>query len=129
MNEDVLRICAYMAVSACVLAVVIVFACGLRGGRIPRWRDAFLAAAAISVTGILFGKFGNNFGLPWQVYYSVPAFATIFVPPLVFRMTPWRALIYILLAFGTAPLIHAAFFYLLGWDNYMPFLHLPGFTA
>jgi hypothetical protein len=79
----------------------------------------------ISVIGILFAKYGANFGLPWWVYYTLPMLATVFVPPLVLRFALWRAVIYVLLAFATAPLIHATFFYVLGWADYKPFLRLP----
>jgi hypothetical protein len=33
--------------------------------------------------------------------------------------------VYLVLAFAAAPLVHAALFYGLGWDEYMPFLKLP----
>jgi hypothetical protein len=97
----------------------------LRGGRAPRWAWAALAATAISALGILTAKFGAGFGFPWQIYYSVPMLATVLVPPLLFRLSFWRAIAYVGLAFATAPLIHAAFFYGLGWADYMPFLRLP----
>jgi hypothetical protein len=102
-----------------------VFAGSFRGGRAPHWARAALAATAISAVGIAFAKFGAGFGLPWQIYYSAPMLATILVPPLVFRFNVWRAAAYVGLAFLTAPLIHAAFFYGLGWGDYMLFLRLP----
>lgn len=91
----------------------------------PRLGLVVLVAAAISVFGILAAKFGANTGLPWQVYYTAPMLATVLAPPFVFRMSLARAAAYVLMALATAPLIHAAFFYLLGWGDYMPFLHLP----
>jgi hypothetical protein len=51
--------------------------------------------------------------------------ATVVLPPLAFRFALWRAGVYLLLAFVGAPLIHAAFFYALGWADYMSFLRLP----
>jgi hypothetical protein len=123
--SDPARIPVYIAASTIVLAAVIVFVGGLRGGRGPGWRWALAAALAISAMGILFAKYGANFGLPWQVYYAGPMLATVLIPPLAFRFALWRALVYVLLAFTTAPLIHAAFFYALGWSDYMPFLELP----
>lgn len=123
--DEVVRIVAFILVSTVVLACVIVFVGGVRGGRAPRWPAALLAALTISAVGILFGKYGQNFGLPWWIYYTVPMLATVLIPPIAFRFALWRALIYLVLAFATAPLIHAAFFYALGWGEYMPFLRLP----
>lgn len=125
MDTSVAHIPWYMAASTLVLIGAIYAAsAGRRSPAVSFWRAALLASA-ISVCGILLGKFGENFGLPWQIYYTVPALATIVLPPLVFRFSLWRTLLYLLLAFAAAPLVHAAFFYGLGWDEYMPFLRLP----
>lgn len=86
---------------------------------------ALAIAAVISVVGVFFGKYGANFGLPFWIYYTVPALATVVIPPLVFGWRLGRSAVYVLLAFLSAPLIHAAFFYALGWNEYMPFLELP----
>lgn len=125
MGGDLVRLLSYMLASTLVLALVIVFVGGLRGGRAPGWIAALGVSLLISVIGILFGKYGENFGLPWWIYYTVPMLATVLIPPLAFRFALWRAVLYVLLAFGTAPLIHAAFFYALGWGEFMPFLTLP----
>jgi hypothetical protein len=114
-----------MIVSALVLTLVIMLSGSLRGGRTPVWPAAFTAAAMVSVVGILFAKYGENFGLPWWIYYPIPMLATVLIPPIAFRFALWRAAIYVLLAFATAPFIHVAFFYGLGWSEYMPFLQLP----
>ncbi|QGZ94748.1 hypothetical protein [Terricaulis silvestris] len=125
MADDLVRLLSYMLASTVVLAVVIVFVGGLRGGRAPGWPAAPGVALLISVVGILFGKYGENFDLPWWIYYTVPMLATVLIPPLAFRFNLWRAALYVLLAVATAPLIHAAFFYALGWGDFMPFLALP----
>lgn len=124
-ETDPSRIPFYMLASTLVLTPVIVFAGRFRRGATPRWMPALSAALAVSVLGILFAKYGANWGLPWQIYYTVPMLATILIPPLAFRFALWRAALYVVLAFATAPLIHAAFFYALGWGDYMPFLPLP----
>ena len=125
MESDPGRIPSYIAASSAVLALVILLTASMRGGRAPHWGWAVFAATAISLVGILFAKYGAKFGLPWQVYYSVPMLATVLVPPVLFRFTLWRSAAYVVLSFATAPLIHAAFFYGLGWSDYMPFLKLP----
>lgn len=125
MGGDLVRLLSYMLASTVVLALVIVFVGGLRGRRAPGWLAALGVALLISVLGVLFGKYGENFGLPWWIYYTVPMLATVLIPPLAFRFALWRAVLYVLLAFGTAPLIHATFFYALGWGEFMPFVALP----
>jgi hypothetical protein len=87
MENDPARIGAFMLASTIVLATVILLSASFQGGRAPSWPKAASVAALISVIGILFGKFGANFGLPWQIYYSVPALATIVAPPVLFRFT------------------------------------------
>lgn len=125
MDTDPGRIPYYIAASSVLLTLVILLAASIGGGRAPALRWAALCAVLISAIGVLFAKYGANFGLPWQIYYSVPMLATVLLPPLLFRFSLWRAAIYVLLAFATAPLIHASFFYALGWGDYMPFLRLP----
>lgn len=124
-QNDPLKIIVFMAASTFVLALVI-FAVGSIGNkdRPDAWR-VLATSAVISVVGIFLGKYGENFGLSWVVYYTLPALATIFLPPLVFHWHLGRSAAYVALAFMSAPLIHAAFFYGLGWSEYMPFLHLP----
>jgi hypothetical protein len=124
-DTDPTRIPFYMAASTLLMAAVIVIAGRVRGGSRPRWLSALGVAFLVSVVGIMFAKYGANFGLPWWIYYTVPMLATVLVPPIAFRFALWRAILYVLLAFATAPLIHAIFFYAWGWGDYMPFLRLP----
>lgn len=125
MESDPNRIPFYVVASSTMLTLVILLAASARGGRAPHWTWAAFAATAISLVGILFAKYGASFGLPWQVYYSVPMLATVLIPPIMFRLSLWRSAAYVTLALATAPLIHAAFFYGLSWADYMPFLQLP----
>lgn len=81
-----------------------------------------LISALVSIGGMSIAKFGANFGLPWTVYYSVPAILTIFLPPLFFKMSLRQAALYILLTLLSAPAIHYGFLFALGWGEYMPFL-------
>jgi hypothetical protein len=123
MTSDPAHIPVYMLASTLVLAAVIwICAFGREPG--PRALIVLLIAGAISVGGIVFAKYGANAGLPWWIYYTVPMLATVFVPPLVFRLGRARSILYVVLAFATAPLIHLAFVKLLGWTDYMPFLKL-----
>ncbi|MGO4383434.1 hypothetical protein [Specibacter sp. RAF43] len=93
------------------------------------FRRRMVAVAAVSFTvvvaGMLFGKYGLLLGLPWWIYYPLPALATILLPPLVFRMAWKGTAAYLVLAALSAPLIHAVFSFFLGWHEYMPFLRVP----
>jgi hypothetical protein len=119
------RIPVYIAVSAMALVLVIACAGSLGRGPGPSWLGAAVAAIAISVAGILFAKFGAQRGLPVLVYYLVPIGAAMLIPPIAFRFGFWRTLAHAALVLVAALLLHAAFFYGLGWDDYMPILRLP----
>lgn len=101
-------------------------------GRVT-FRRRILAVVVVSlivvVAGMLFGKYGLLFGLPWWIYYPVPALFTVVLPPLVFKLTRNRTILYLILAVFSAPLIHVLFSLFLGWNEYMPFLPVPSLTA
>ena len=82
-------------------------------------------AAVVVLGGMLFARFGAQSGLPSWIYYTVPMLLTVFLPPIVFSMTMREALLYIVLAFLSAPAIHTIFSFFFGWRDYMPFLHIP----
>jgi hypothetical protein len=72
-----------------------------------------------------FAKFGQNSGWPWWIYYTVPAVVTLVVPPLALRFSTHELWQYLALAALSSPLIHLLFSFLLGWHDYMPFIHVP----
>ena len=82
-------------------------------------------AAAIVIAGMLFGKFGENWGLPWWIYYPVPMLMNVLLPPVVLKMNTSRTILYLILAILSAPFIHICFSFLLGWNEYMPFWNIP----
>lgn len=125
MISDPARIPFYILASTVLLAVVIMVAGGAQVSRWPKPAFALVVAFVISAVGVVFAKYGANFGLPWWIYYTAPMLATVLAPPILFRLSLGRAALYVVMAFATAPLIHAAFYYGLGWGDYMPFLHLP----
>jgi hypothetical protein len=116
-----MHIPVYMLASTLVLAAVIWICARGKSGTPPRALAILAMAALISVLGIVFAKYGSNFGLPWWIYYTVPMLATVFIPPFVFRLGPARSVAYVFQAFLTAPAIHLIFVELLGWTDYMPF--------
>lgn len=80
---------------------------------------------AVVVFGMLFGRYGALWGLPWWVYYTIPMLVTVFLPPKVLQLNRKRTLTYLLLSFLSAPFIHAVFSFFLGWNEYMPFWKIP----
>jgi len=118
---EIYRFPIMMAASVLVLFAIIWFVTR-RNDPSPALSAVLLISAIISVGGMLFAKFGANFGLSWIVYYTIPALLTIVLPTLYFRMSLRQSIIYIFLAFLSAPAIHYAFSFFLGWNEYMPFL-------
>ena len=82
-------------------------------------------AGVVVVGGMVFAKFGQNAGWHWGIYYTVPALATLLVPPLVLRFSPAELWRYLVLAALSSPVIHVLFSLLLGWHDYMPFIRVP----
>lgn len=118
---EIYRFPIMMAVSVIVLFLIILLVTRAKNPR-PSSTAIMLISILVSVGGMIIAKYGANFGLPWTVYYSVPAMLTIFLPTIYFRMSLRQAGIYILLAFLSAPAIHYGFLFGLGWNEYMPFL-------
>lgn len=87
---------------------------------------ALLAVAGVVVAGgMLFAKFGQNIGWHWSIYYTLPALATLIVPPVALRFSRTELWQYLALAALSSPVIHLLFSFLLGWHEYMPFLPVP----
>ena len=91
----------------------------------PKGLMIFALAVVVIVGGMVFARWGATSGLPWWVYYTLPAVATLVVPPAAFRMARNETLEYLAVAFLMAPAIHAVFSFFLGWKEYMPFLPVP----
>ena len=83
----------------------------------------FLAIVVV-VVGMLFGKYGANWGLEWWIYYPVPLLMNVILPPVLLKMNIKRTIIYLVLSLISAPVIHILFSMVLGWNEYMPFWKL-----
>lgn len=94
----------------------------------PKWSHVLIVAAIVVAGGMLFARWGATSGLPWWVYYTVPALVTLLLPPLAFRMEWNETVEYLVLASLMPPAIHVVFSLLLGWKEYMPFLPIPSLT-
>lgn len=77
------------------------------------------------ILGMLFGKFGANWGLKWWIYYPIPMLANVFLPPIFLKMKKKQVVIYLLLSFLSAPFIHFIFSFFFNWTEYMPFIKIP----
>ncbi len=92
--------------------------------RIKR-KQIFLLAMVVVVFGMLLGKYGATYGLPWWLYYPIPMLITVLLPPLVLMLKGRKLIIYLVLSFLSAPLIHVLFSFFVGWKEYMPFWNIP----
>ena len=124
MESDTARFSVFVAVSLVVFVALLRFVTRHRASRLqPALVGA--VAAIVVVGGMVFAKYGNNMGLPWWVYYTAPALATLLVSPIAFRLRAAELGHHLVLAFLSSPAIHVAFSLLLGWHEYMPFLPVP----
>lgn len=92
---------------------------------ITQFRKIFFLSVLVVIVGMLFGKYGQNFGLPWWIYYPVPMLVNVLLPPLLLKMNRKKTILYLVLSFLSAPLIHAFFSFFFNWTEYMPFWKIP----
>lgn len=84
-----------------------------------------LLSVVIVIMGMLFGKYGANWGLPWWIYYPVPMLANVLLPPVVLKMKTRQIILYLVFSFLSAPFIHVFFSFFFNWNEYMPFWKIP----
>ena len=118
------RFSIFVLVSLVVFIAILRFVTRHRVQR-PRNATVVWVAMVVVVAGMLFAKFGNNAGLPWWIYYTLPALVTLALPPAAFRFSGKESAQYLVLAFLSSPAIHVVFSLLLDWHEYMPFIPVP----
>ncbi len=123
MNPQI-RFAVLVIVSCAVFIGILKLVTHARSQPIPPGRVLTVTVLVVG-GGMVFGRFGAQSGLPWWIYYPLPALLTVFLPPLPFSMNRRETALYVLLALASAPAIHIAFSLLLGWREYMPFLYIP----
>lgn len=79
----------------------------------------------VVIGGMLFGRYGAQWGLAWWIYYPIPMLANVILPPVILKMNKRKTITYLGLSFLSAPIIHAFFSFFLGWGEYMPFWNIP----
>jgi hypothetical protein len=120
------RFSVFVAVSFLVFVAVLSFV--LRKRSPLPWPVVLALALVVVVGGMLFARWGQNSGLPWWIYYAVPAVATLLLPPVALRMSRREVATYLPLALLMAPVIHMFFAFVFGWPEYMPFIPVPSLS-
>ena len=92
---------------------------------ITKRKQIFILSLIVVVLGMLFGKYGAVYGLPWWIYYPIPMLATLILPLFVLKLNASKTVIYLALSFLSAPFIHFFFSFFFGWTEYMPFCKIP----
>ena len=127
-NSAIWHFLVMVAVSFLIFFIVIRLAVK-RQAFVIHFRKIFLLSVLVIIVGMLFGKYGQNFGLPWWVYYPVPMLMNVLLPPLVLKMNRKQTVVYLVLSFLSAPFIHAFFSFFFNWTEYMPFWKIPYINA
>jgi hypothetical protein len=84
-----------------------------------------LLSLIVVVCGMTFSRITYGIGVPWWIFYGVPALITFVLPPLVLRMSINELRLYVPLAIIISPVIHIFFSFLFGWHDYMPLFYVP----
>lgn len=88
------------------------------------WFKILATGVFVVFGGMLFARWTCGLGVPWWIFYGLPALATFFVPPLVFRMSRLETMKYLARAVLMAPAIHVFFSFLVAWHDYMPLFYV-----
>jgi hypothetical protein len=84
-----------------------------------------ILAVIVVVCGMSFARFTYGIGVPWWIFYGLPALTTFVLPPLVLRMSGRELLLFVPLAILMSPVIHSFFSFFFGWHDYMPLFYVP----
>lgn len=114
-----------MIFASFLLFYLVIWIASERQDFIKKIKHTFILSIIVVVVGMLFGKYGANWKLPWWIYYPVPMLLNVLLPPVVLKMNAKKTALYLFLSFLSAPLIHLFFSFFLGWTEYMPFWKVP----
>jgi hypothetical protein len=93
----------------------------------PAWTRILMTALFVVFGGMLFARWTYAPGVPWWIFYGVPALITFLMPPMVFRMSRVETCSYMAMAVVMAPAIHVFFSFFVGWHDYMPWFYVRSF--
>jgi hypothetical protein len=122
MNE-IEKFIVYMLFALIVFVLVLLFTLRKRPKQ-PVFRIVFLSFIAV-VGGMTFARITYGKGVPWWIFYGIPALITFVLPPIVLRMTKRELIFYIPIILLMSPAIHAFFSFFFGWHDYMPLFYVP----
>ena len=90
----------------------------------PVFRILILALIVV-VCGMSFARITYGIGVPWWIFYGIPALITFVLTPLILGMSRRELLLYVPLAILISPFIHIFFSFFFGWHDYMPLFYVP----
>ena len=122
MNE-IEKFLVYMLFALIVFVLVLLFTLRKRPKQ-PVFRIVLLSLIAV-VGGMTFARITYGKGVPWWIFYGIPAFITFVLPPIVLRLTKRELIFYIPVILLMAPTIHTFFSFFFGWHDYMPLFYVP----
>ena len=108
----------------CVCGFASVLRLALRKRNAAVWPRILVAGVFIVIGGMLFARWTYGPGLPWWMFYGLPALVTFLVPPVLFRMSGHETAEYVFMAVLMAPAIHVFFSFFVGWHDYMPLFYV-----
>jgi hypothetical protein len=62
-------------------------------------KQIIVLAMVVVVFGMLLGKYGATYNLPWWLYYPIPMLITVMLPPLILKLKTQKTIVYLLLSF------------------------------
>jgi hypothetical protein len=121
--NDIGKFLVYMLVALIVFVLVLVFTLRKRPKQ-PIFKIVLLSVIAV-VGGMTFARITYGKGVPWWIFYGIPAFITFVLPPIILRMTKRELLFYIPVSLLLGPAVHIFFSFFFGWHDYMPLFYVP----
>lgn len=121
--NDIWKFLVYILVALIVFVAVLRFTLRFRNSQ-PVVKIIILSIIVV-VGGMTFARITHIKGVPWYIFYGIPAFITFVLPPFILRMSKREVATYIPLAILSGPAIHIFFSFLFGWHDYMPLFYIP----
>lgn len=114
----VMAIISYM-IFLCIVRIVL-------GGQYKGKSFLINIIGTISIFGsFILMRYNEAMKLPGFVYYILVVLLLVFLPPLSLKMNSDQILRFFALSIVAVPLLHLLFSLLLGWGDYLPFIHIP----
>jgi len=114
----------YMFAALLVFVALLIFILRDRPKQ-PVLKIVILASIAVA-GGMTFARITYGIGVPWWIFYGIPALVTFVLPPVVLRMSKRELMFYIPLSLIMAPVIHIFFSFFFCMHEYMPLFYVPG---